>query len=57
MPKKIAAGVGAMVGLYLAAFSAWYWWEDPFLKRDRTLVKLSVIKITELPLDSSKFPE
>jgi hypothetical protein len=54
---RIARGVGALFGLYLAAFSAWYWWEDPFLKRERTLIKLSVIKVTELPLDSSDFPQ
>jgi hypothetical protein len=57
--KRIAAGLGALVSFYLAAFTAWYWWEDPFLKRDRTMVKLklSVTKVTELPLDSDDFPQ
>lgn len=56
--RKAAYILGCLIAAYAAAISAYIWWEDPFLKKDRTLVRLGIIiPPTELPLDSDGFPD
>lgn len=54
--RKAAAICGGLIAAYVAVLSAWLYWEDPFLKRDRTLVRMGIIAPpVEMPLDKRNF--
>lgn len=48
MRKAIAIGGGLFAAGWVA-FIAWFYWEDPFIRRNKTLERMLRI---ELPLDS-----